>query len=176
MIGRVTAGTSGAANRGGPLQGECCCDAFHCGCARLFMRRRGQPMPSPCCVCVRKAVFAGPLQSRRGGTSPGMRRSGVSVAFERENPIRPLPAGQETAKLTADIRQRPRTKRRVVPVVRSPSRKTVSASSRRVRAPANTQQGPERPRKAKSGSATHARRRRARTTSERLREPGRKPI
>ena len=40
--------------------------------------------------------------------------------------------------------------KRRVPFVRSQARKTVSASSRRVGAPANTQQGPEGPGKAKS--------------------------
>jgi len=105
-------------------------------------------MPLPCCHA--KGVFSGPLSSRPGGLRPAGRRCDVSVAFERENPQQPAShIRQETSKTERRFGSGAPIKRRVA-FVRSRSRKTVSASSRRGHAPANTQQGPERPRKAKS--------------------------
>ena len=178
VSGQPIVRAASATNHGGLLQGERC-DAKQLGCAGAPIdarRREGSPMhtASPC--HERKAVISGLLASRPGGARRAGRRCGDGVAFERENPQnKSLSAGQKDSKTDRRFGSASHVRRRA-PVVRSPSRKTVSACSRRVRAPANTQQGPERPRKAKSGSATHARRRRARTTSERLREPGRKPI
>ena len=169
VSGQPIVRAASATNHGGLLQGERC-DAKQLGCAGAPIdarRREGSPMhtASPC--HERKAVISGLLASRPGGARRAGRRCGDGVAFERENPQnKSLSAGQKDSKTDRRFGSASHVRRRA-PVVRSPSRKTVSACSRRVRAPANTQQGPERPRKAKSGSATHARRRRARTTRQR---------
>ena len=57
----------------------------HGGCARLFMRRRGQPDAHQPVRGARKCVFAGPPSSGPGGVRLRRRRCDDGVAFEREN-------------------------------------------------------------------------------------------
>ena len=116
------------------------------GCTRLFMRREGSPMLISLSLVMRKACFRVRLRAiPRPCGGPG---GGATYQWRLNEKTRDGLSRKRQAKLRPQISGRAPLAQRSVAFVRSPSRKTVSSCSRRGRAPANTHQGPERPRKA----------------------------